>query len=186
MPAMLRRGLITAGMLVLAVMALVGCGGDSDSSDKISFQPFDLEAPRSTIRRETQLKPGPNGLVGSEPKPVIPDKPPPEFLISQDLIDGIGRLGSEGDKVTVQYVGYVYDTKKKFASSWDQGKPFTFTLGAGEVSQGWEEGTELMEVSDRRELVIPPELATGGSKMKDAPSGETLVYVIELLDVEYG
>jgi peptidylprolyl isomerase len=81
-------------------------------------------------------------------------------------------------------VGYLYDSKKEFASSWKEGKPFTFTLGKGEVIPGWEEGVEGMEVSDRRELVVPPEYATPGSRMKDVPSDQTLVYVIDLLDVE--
>jgi peptidylprolyl isomerase len=180
---MLRKALIIGGML-FALLA-VGCGG-SDSSSQISYQPFDLEAPHSPIRREAQLKPAANGLVGEETKPLIPDSPPPEFLVSQDLIDGIGHYAREGDTVTVQYVGYLYDSKKKFASSWDEGKPFTFKLGAGETMQGWEEGVEGMEVSDQRELVIPPDLTKGGSEMKNVPSGETLVYVIDLLKVKYG
>jgi peptidylprolyl isomerase len=180
---MLRKALISGGML-FALLA-VGCGG-SDSSSQISYEPFDLVAPHSPIRREAQLKPAANGLVGEETKPLIPDSPPPEFLVTQDLIDGIGRLGREGDTVTVQYVGYLYDSKKKFASSWDEGRPFTFKLGAGEVMQGWEEGVEGMEVSDQRELVIPPDLTQGGSKMKGVPAGESLVYVLDLLKVKYG
>ena len=72
--------------------------------------------------------------------------------------------------MTVQYVGYLYDSKKKFASSWDEGKPFTFTLGKGEVSQGWEEGVFQMEVSDQRELIIPPAMTAGGPP-KDVPKG---------------
>jgi peptidylprolyl isomerase len=183
MPAMLQRLLIIGG--VIAVLFLPGCGGGSDSSSAISYEPFDLEAPHSPIRRETQLKPAANGLVGPETKPLIPDKPPPEFLINQDLIDGIGRMARDGDTVTVQYVGYLYDSKKKFASSWDEGKPFTFTLGKGEVSQGWEEGVVQMEVSDRRELVVPPGLTAAGPP-KDVPKGETLVYLIDLLDLKYG
>jgi peptidylprolyl isomerase len=171
--------------MLLALLA-AGCGGGSDSSSQISYEPFDLEAPHSPIRREAQLKPAANGLVGEETKPLIPDSPPPEFLVSQDLIDGIGHYARKGDTVTVQYVGYLYDSKKKFASSWDEGKPFTFKLGAGEVMQGWEEGIEGMEVSDQRELVIPPDLTKGGSKMKDVPPGETLVYVLDLLKVKYG
>jgi FKBP-type peptidyl-prolyl cis-trans isomerase len=182
---MLRRLLIIGVVLALALAAFAGCGGDSDTSDSISFEPFDLEAPKSPIRREKDLKPAANGLVGSELKPIIPDRPPPEFLVTQDLVDGIGRLGREGDRVTVQYVGYRYDSKEKFASSWDEGKPFSFILGSGEAIDGWEEGVEAMEVSDRRELVIPPDLTGGGSKMKDVPSDEALVYVVELLDVEY-
>jgi len=182
MPAMHRRLLIIG---VLLAMVLPGCGGDSDSQSTISFEPFDLEAPRSPIRRETQLKPAANGLFGPETEPIIPDKPPPEFLINQDLIDGIGRMAREGDTVTVQYVGYLYDSKKKFASSWDEGKPFVFTLGKGEVSQGWEEGVFQMEVSDQRELIVPPNLTAGGPP-KNVPKGETLVYVVDLLDLKYG
>jgi peptidylprolyl isomerase len=186
MPAMLKRALIGGGLLFVLALALAGCVGGSDSSNTISYEPFDLEAPHSPIRREAQLKPAANGLVGDEPKPLIPDRPPPEFLVTQDLIDGIGHYAREGDTVTVQYVGYLYDSKKKFVSSWEEGKPFTFTLGAGEVMEGWEQGVEGMEVSDQRELVIPPELTKGGSKMKDVPQGETLVYVLDLLKVKYG
>jgi len=182
MPAMLRRLLIIGGLL--AIVVLPGCGG-SDSSSTISYEPFDLGAPRSNIRQDVQIKPGANGLFGPETEPVIPDQPAPEFLISQDLIDGVGNLARVGDTVTVQYVGYLYDSKKKFASSWDENKPFTFTLGKGEVSQGWEEGVFQMEISDRRELIVPPDLAVGGPP-KDAPKGETLVYVIDLLAVEEG
>ena len=181
---MLKRTLSIGGVLLLLILG--GCGGDSDSASTISFEPYDLEAPHSPIRREAQLKPAANGLVGNEIKPIIPDKPPPEFLVQQDLIDGIGRYAREGDTVTVQFVGYLYDSKKKFVSSWDQGKPFTFTLGKGEVMEGWEQGVEGMEASDQRELVIPPELTKGGSKMKDVPQGETLVYVIDMLKVKYG
>ncbi|MDX6633837.1 MAG: hypothetical protein QOF06_40 [Solirubrobacterales bacterium] len=177
---MLQRLLIIGGLLAMVVLS--GCGG-SDSSSTISYEPFDLGAPRSHIRQDVQIKPGPNGLFGPETEPVVPDQPAPEFLISQDLIDGVGNLARVGDTVTVQYVGYLYDSKKKFASSWDENKPFTFTLGKGEVSQGWEEGVFQMEISDRRELIIPPDLAVGGPP-KDAPKGETLVYVIDLLAVE--
>lgn len=186
MPAMLKRALTIGGILFALAMALAGCGGGSDSGSSISYEPFDLEAPHSPIRREAQLKPAANGLVGEEPKPLIPDQPPPEFLVQQDLIDGIGKYAREGDTVTVQYVGYLYDSKKKFASSWEQGKPFTFTLGAGEVMEGWEQGVEGMEVSDQRELVIPPDLTKGGTKMKGVPQGETLVYVLDLIDLKYG
>jgi FKBP-type peptidyl-prolyl cis-trans isomerase len=181
MSAMLKRALTIGGVVV--AVALGGCGGDSGASSTISYQPFDLEAPHSPNRREEQLEFAANGLVGSEPKPIIPDRPPPEFLITQDLIDGLGKVARQGRTVTVQYVGYLYDSKKKFVSSWDQGKPFTFTLGDGEVMEGWEQGVESMEVSDQRELVIPPELTKGGSTMKDVPSGETLVYVLDLLEV---
>lgn len=165
------------------LLLLAACGGDSGSSGTISYEPFDLEAPRAPLRREAELKPGANGLVGAEIKPIIPDQPPPEFLVEQDLIEGIGQLVQEGSTVTLQYVGFGYASKQKFASSWDEGKPFTFTLGKGEVSRGWEEGIPEMEVSDQRELVIPPDLTAGGPP-RDAPQGEALVYLIDLLSLE--
>jgi peptidylprolyl isomerase len=183
-----RRTLDRAALIgaLLLALALSSCGGGSDSSSTVRYQPFNLDAPNSPIRREAQLKPGPDGLVGKEPKPIIPSSPPPEFLVTQDLIDGIGRMAYKGDELTVQYVGYLYGPKKKFASSWDEGKPFTFVLGSGEVMKGWEEGIEGMETSDQRELVIPPRLTTGGDKMKDVPAGQTLVFVVDLLKVKKG
>jgi peptidylprolyl isomerase len=170
--------------LALVLIGAVGCGGGSDSSSDVSFRPWGFPVGQRPVRYAEELKPNEKGLVGAPPKPVIPDRPPPEFVVRVDFIDGIGTMAYEGDRVTVQYVGYLNDSKKEFASSWKEGKPFTFTLGKGEVIPGWEEGVEGMEVSDRRELVVPPEYATPGSRMKDVPSDQTLVYVIDLLDVE--
>jgi hypothetical protein len=163
---------------------MAGCGGDSDSPSTISYRPFDLPV-ELRERQAKDLKPRANGLAGPELKPIIPDRSPPEFLFMLDLIDSFSMpVADDGDRLTVQYVGFVYDSKEKFASSWEEGKPFTFTLGKGEVIQGWEEGMQRLEIGDRRELVVPPELATGGSRMKDVPSGSALVFVIEALDIE--
>jgi hypothetical protein len=180
---------VTATSCVFLALLIAGCGGGSDSSSTISYKPWSLP-PGSIGELEARtadefLKPSKNGLVGPELKPIIPDRPPPEFLISVDLIDGFSpATASPGDRLTVQYVGADYESKKEFASSWDEGKPFTFTLGTGEVIDGWEEGLESAEISDRRELVIPPELASGGSLMRDLPSGSTLVYILEILDIK--
>jgi peptidylprolyl isomerase len=179
---MLQRSLI---ILAAAALFLIGCGGgDAGSSETAkSYAPFRIPVGVPPIRYEKELDFKPNGLAGPEFKPVFPKGPPPEFLASQDLNDGIGDIADDGDTVTVQYVGAFYDSQQKFASSWDEGKPFTFTLGRGEVIQGWEEGLAGFETADRRELVIPPTLTAGGSRMEDVPSGQTLIYVIELLKV---
>jgi len=180
---------IKKAAIALAMVALtgVGCGGDSDSSSTISYESWNLPqvADRKERRARDFLEPTKNGLIGSELKPIIPDRPPPEFLFSADLIDSFSMpVADDRDQVTVQYVGVVYDSKKKFASSWDEGKPFTFILGKGEVIEGWEEGLQRLEIGDRRELVVPPELVTGGTRMQNLPQGETLVFMLEALDVK--
>jgi peptidylprolyl isomerase len=176
---------------VVLALAIVGCGGDSDSSTMFSYRPFsfppgvgDRKGRSAEDFQELMKK---NGLAGAEPKPAIPDGPPPEFVAILELIDGAATPYAEpGDEVTIQYVGARYDSKEKFASSWDEGKPLTFTLGSGELLDGLEEGLEKIELADRREIVIPAELATGGSRMKGVPENEALVFVVELLNIDQG
>jgi peptidylprolyl isomerase len=176
--------------VVLTILAfallLGGCGGGSSSTDEsTSVKPFRIPHGVAPIRNESEMPLDKNGLSGPEPKPIIPKGPPPEFLALADLIEGIGQFPEAGKKLTVQYVGYDYETGKKFASSWDEGKPFTFTFGKGEAIQGWEEGLEGLEGGDRRELVVPPEL-TKGSVPPGIPQGKTVVFVVEMVPKESG
>lgn len=171
-------------VLALSALFLVACGGgDSTTETSVHSEsnPFQIPVDNVPIQEAKDLKFRPNGLVGAEPKPIIPDGPPPDFLALQELIEGIGLSAGKGDTITVQYVGYDYDTEKKFVSSWDQGKPLTFKLGAGEVIEGLDQGIEGMEVSDRREIVIPPDLAKGPQGEGEIPPNATLVYVVDLL-----
>jgi peptidylprolyl isomerase len=179
MPPM-RKVLLT--ILAFAVL-LSGCGGGGDSSStdaSTSLKPFRIPHGVAPIRYEEKMHPDASGLVGKEPKPIIPNSPPPEFISVADTIEGIGHVASTGRKVHIQYVGYDYETGKKFVSSWDQEKPFTFTLGKGEVIPGWEEGLDGLEGGDRRELVIPPDL-TEGSYPPGIPQGKAVVFVVEAI-----
>ena len=178
------KGKVLIGVLVAGVL-LAGCGGGSDgSSTDAPVETFRIPAPQAKIVYAKDLEFRPDGLVGSEPKPIIPDSPPPEHLALFDLQEGIGTLAEEGSTLTIQYVGYVYDSKKKFYSSWDAGRSSTVTLGKGELIPGWEEGLVGMEVSDRRELVVPADLAYGGRRAGSIPPNSTLVYVVDLLRVK--
>ena len=86
--------------------------------------------------------------------------------------------------MTVQYVGVDYETGKTFDSSWRRGGPVTFTYGEGEAIQGWEMGLRSMNTGGRRELVLPPGRTTGGSVPGEVPRRRTVVYVIDLLEVQ--
>jgi len=189
----IRLSIIAVG---IASLIAVGCGGGSSSSETSSGEsgeattasatfeiPVDGKPPTRT-EKEIEAKWDGKGLLGPQPKPIVPKVPPPEELVVQDLIEGKGRAAHKGSEVTVQYVGVNYKTGKEFDASWRYGKPFTFELGAGFVVPGWEEGLEGMEVGTQRELVIPPELGYGYRRQEGIPPGSTLVFVVDLLSVE--
>jgi hypothetical protein len=176
--------------LAFAAVVLSACGGGSESTTDQSAsgesQPFRIPVARVTVKRGDALKFKANGLVGREPKPITPEGPPPYSLASKDLIAGIGPGPLNGDTVTVQYVGVDYKTGKKFESSWDEGRPFTFKFGSGSAVAGFEQGIDGMEVGGRRELVVPPGLGYGGSRQKAIPSNATVIFVVDLLAVGEG
>jgi peptidylprolyl isomerase len=134
-----------------------------------------------------QKPPGPVATSAKKTKPTVevPDCSPPETLVVNELERGTGAEAKSGDKVSVQYVGVNFEDGEEFDSSWSRGEPFSFTLGGGEVIQGWDQGVEGMEVGGRRELIIPPDLAYGeaGSPPSIGPD-ETLVFVIDLVAVK--
>jgi peptidylprolyl isomerase len=109
---------------------------------------------------------------------------PPTDLVVEDITAGDGRQANPGDVVSVHYVGVAHSTGEEFDASWDRGRAFVFELGAGQVIRGWDEGVQGMQVGGRRRLTIPPDLAYGerGAGGVIGP-GETLVFVVDLLDV---
>ena len=104
-------------------------------------------------------------------------------LYTQDLVEGSGDPAEAGDVVRVHYTGRLPDGTT-FDSSVPRGEPFEVTLGQGRVIPGWEEGVEGMKVGGKRQLVIPAELAYGETGSGMIPPGATLIFEIELLDVQ--
>ncbi|MCB0828155.1 MAG: FKBP-type peptidyl-prolyl cis-trans isomerase [Solirubrobacterales bacterium] len=116
-------------------------------------------------------------------RPVITSssEPPPNRVETDDIVVGEGPAAKDGDTVSVQYVGAVYDTGTEFDASWDRGEAFDFTLGDGEVIEGWDEGVVGMKVGGRRKLVIPPDLAYGAQGSPPLiPGDATLTFVVDL------
>ena len=108
----------------------------------------------------------------------------PSGLWFTDVATGQGSEAEPGRTVSVHYTGWLPDGKK-FDSSRDRGEPFAFTLGAGQVITGWDEGVKGMKVGGRRKLVLPPALAYGdGGAPPDIPPGATLVFDVEVLAVQ--
>jgi peptidylprolyl isomerase len=108
----------------------------------------------------------------------------PSGLWYTDMAVGQGDPAAAGRTVTVHYTGWL-PNGTKFDSSRDRGEPFAFTLGAGQVIAGWDEGVKGMKVGGRRKLVLPPQLAYGdGGAPPTIPPGATLVFDVEVLKVE--
>ena len=169
------RGILLT-IALCAALAIAGCGGGSDSSSSGG----------GSSEATSTIEWSPAGKFGTEPEVVAPGGKPPKKLETRDLIEGSGAEAKSGDQISVQYSGANFKTGKEFDSSWSRNaEPFTFTLGAGKVIAGWEQGIVGMKVGGRRELIIPPELGYGASGSPPViPPNETLVFVVDLLEVK--
>ena len=109
----------------------------------------------------------------------------PSGLRIIDSVPGIGPVPQAGQTVTVNYTGWLFvngKKGKKFDSSLDNGQPFSFTLGQGQVIKGWDEGLATMHIGGKRTLIIPPDLGYGARGAgEDIPPGATLIFDIDLL-----
>ncbi len=131
------------------------------------------------------------GCGGGNSTPTSPTFLPFAEFSQADLRVGGGADATVGKSVIDHYTGWLYDPTqpeqkgRQFDSSAGRG-PFTFTLGAGRVIRGWDQGVVGMKVGGQRRLIIPPALAYGseGSVGGAIPPNATLVFDIELLDVQ--
>jgi FKBP-type peptidyl-prolyl cis-trans isomerase len=124
------------------------------------------------------------GCGGSTETPTVAE------LIRQDVRTGSGAEAQSGRVVTVHYTGWLYDASRsdnkgaKFDSSRDRNEPFSFSLGAGEVIQGWDQGVAGMKVGGQRTLTIPPHMGYGARGAGGViPPNATLLFDVELLEV---
>ena len=119
-----------------------------------------------------------------KPQVEIPDGAPSYQLEIEDIEVGDGDEAVAGTIVEVHYVGKSWSTKEEFDASWDRGDTFKFSLGKGQVIQGWDQGVQGMKVGGRRRITIPPMLGYGkrGAGGVIAPD-ETLVFVVDLIGV---
>jgi FKBP-type peptidyl-prolyl cis-trans isomerase len=185
------KGLLT--VLACLVFLGAGCGSDSTStSGGAEASTAAQGAETSTAAKEESpaeskaaaKKGEEEAKKKTKPKVTVPNGPPPEELVIEDLEEGSGPEAKPGDEVTVQYVGVNYKTGKQFDASWDRGEPFTFKLGEGLVVEGWETGIPGMKPGGRRELIIPPELGYGYARTEGIPPGSTLIFVVDLISVK--
>ena len=107
----------------------------------------------------------------------------PSGLRYQDVTQGQGAEAVADRTVSVHYTGWL-PNGEKFDSSRDRNEPFSFTLGAGQVIAGWDEGVAGMKVGGKRKLMIPANLGYGARGAGNViPANADLVFEVELLKV---
>lgn len=113
----------------------------------------------------------------------------PSSVTQTDVIAGTGTEAVAGKVLTVNYTGWLYNPAQpegkgaQFDSSVGA-TPFVFTLGQGFVISGWDSGLVGMKVGGLRRLVVPPSQAYGGTRSGPIPPNATLLFEVELLDVQ--
>ena len=111
----------------------------------------------------------------------------PSGVQYRDEVVGTGPQPQPMQSVSVHYTGWLDDGGKpgrKFDSSRDRGQPFSFTLGAGQVIAGWDQGVATMHVGGKRTLIIPPDQGYGSRGAGGViPPGATLIFDVELLAI---
>ena len=117
----------------------------------------------------------------------MPTEPITELMIKDEVL-GIGAIAEAGNSVTVNYVGALTNGTVFDASANHQEtvNGFTFSLGAGQVIKGWDQGIVGMKVGGKRILVIPAPLAYGDQAVGGGiiPANSTLIFEVELLKVQ--
>jgi len=112
----------------------------------------------------------------------------PSGLGYEDSVVGTGAKAQRGQTCVMHYTGWLWESGakgKKFDSSVDRGRPFSFKLGVGQVIGGWDEGVASMQVGTKRTLLIPPELGYGARGAAGAiPPNATLLFEVELLEAK--
>lgn len=95
--------------------------------------------------------------------------------------DGSGTGIINGQIAVMQYTGTLTDGSVFDATSKRGGTPFEFTLGAGQVIKGWDQGILGMKVGEERTLTIPPELGYGPQGYPPViPQNATLIFTVKL------
>ena len=181
--------------LAATALALAACGSSASESDADKFaQTAEQQAKTQTVAADTATKPPTatkakpsSGESDIATKPKIPKASgaAPKELKVEDLIEGKGPAAKSGDKVSVRYVGVLFNNNKEFDSSWKRGKaPFELTLGQGSVIPGWDQGLVGMKVGGRRRLTIPPDLAYGvQGQPPTIPANSTLVFDVDMTKI---
>jgi len=168
-----------------AALVFAGCGSDDDaSSDTAAAAATAADTAPSTAA--TPADPAATPIRNPFRRPVQPAHPGARVdqLQVRDVKVGDGEEIAAGDTAIVDYYGTIYQTGRRFDSSWDRGRePLEIRIDNGGVIAGWWQGIPGMRVGGRRTLVIPPALGYGDQAQSGIPANSTLFFTVDLLGI---
>lgn len=103
---------------------------------------------------------------------------------SQNKMD---KVSKSGDVLVMNYTGRFTDGKvfdSNVDPKFNHVQPFEFTLGAGMVIKGWDEGLVGMKVGEKKTLTVPPEKGYGPNDYNGIPGNSTLIFDVELVAIK--
>jgi peptidylprolyl isomerase len=159
--------LARAGAGALAFLAFAGCGGGGPDPEGPPLPPSDPALLFFAPELDIDLSEFERTSSG---------------LYVQDIQVGEGPIARRTSRVWIHYVGWLPDGTLFDGSL--GGDPYHTRLGGSEVIRGWNEGITGMRRGGIRRLVVPPNLGYGSRGQGDVPPGATLVFQLELVDVD--
>ncbi len=152
----MKKSMLMASALMIAMLAMTGCNADSKTSTKETAMTQNVT---ELIKKDTVLGEGREAEAGFNVTVHYTG-----WLYDPSKADGKGT---------------------KFDSSLDRHEPFVFFLGGGQVIQGWDEGFAGMKVGGKRTLTIPPHMGYGVHGAGGViPPNATLIFDVELLGIK--
>jgi len=173
---------INSGDEILITVGLVDIQSEQETMKRIEALRSQSNTEEKAMMDQMQAEEPAATLEYLKRKNIIA-KPTASGLYFIETAKGNGAKAKLGQKVTMQYTGYLLNGKK-FDSSFDNGKPFTFTLGKAEVIAGWDEGVAMMNVGSSATFVIPSSLAYGSNGQGPIPPFSPLVFEVQLMKAE--
>lgn len=178
--------------LTVLVVGIASAGGCTDSPEIVQVAPPGMEyrrVPPPTAgsgaealgeQPSASAKAAPMvSTIISEPTKVGETKKTNSGLVYATLKEGTGPAAQPGQSLKVKYVGRLTDGTK-----FDSNDNFALKIGVGGVIKGWDEGIPGMKVGERRQLVIPSDMAYGSRPSGPIPANSNLVFEVELLDAK--
>ncbi len=124
-------------------------------------------------------------------KQEINTKQEENYLTSQNKMEDTKnseQVSKVGDTLVMNYTGRLTDGTvfdSNIDPKFNHVTPFEFTLGAGQVIKGWDEGLVGMKIGEKKTLTISPDKGYGDRGVPGAiPGGATLIFDVELVGIK--